>query len=345
MKARLPPLLILVSGLALGAAPGALASESAPKIESESVSAVKSTSVVLKAQIDPGGLETGYKFHLEYQCGVWPDEVCPFTCVPGAPKWEECSSIVSVPLPEGQLPPSTEVEKVSLNLAEVDVTLKPDTEYRYWVEGTNGAGKVEGSKEFFTAPASSSPLVKSLSAANITPRNATLEAWINPEGLETSYEFFLLIEGCCSESPDELELLAAGELPASYKGQQVTLDLNSAGVTLAADESYVFMLYATNIEGTAFEGLKLSTAPLPPEEEPGPPEEEPEPTEPPLHDGSPGAPQGEEIPPPLPLPDGGAPQGPPKAAPCHPAPRRHHAKHHRHRRHHRAGIGKACGWA
>ncbi|HET7510196.1 MAG TPA: hypothetical protein VFJ65_08120 [Solirubrobacterales bacterium] len=125
------------------------ASAAAPTIEGESVSEVTPTNAILEAQIDPGGLETGYKFHLEYGCGISPEEVCPFYCLP---EWEACSLITSIPLPEGHLPPSSEAESVGLALNESGVSLQPNTKYRYWVEATNGAGAAEGSKKIFTTP-------------------------------------------------------------------------------------------------------------------------------------------------------------------------------------------------
>jgi hypothetical protein len=221
------------------------------------VSKVTPTNAVLEAQLNPGGLETGYEFHLEYGCGISPDEACPFYCLP---EWESCSLITSVPLPEGQLPPSSEAESVSLDLNEAGALLQPGTKYRYWIEAANGAGATEGSKEFFITPASlppagSAPTIEGESVSAITETNATLEAVIDSGGLPTSYEFHLWrrwkyeLAGC--EPPISSVPLPGGELPASASAQPVSLDLNSAGVYLYLPNFYEYWVTATNTAGSA----------------------------------------------------------------------------------------------
>jgi hypothetical protein len=87
--------------------------------------------------------------------------------------------------------------------------------------------------------------------SHITPTDATLEAQINTDGLETTYEFHMVGAFCewpC-ESPEFLLRLPAGKLLGSHVGQGVSLDLNSAGVSPMNVNTY--WVTATNAAGTA----------------------------------------------------------------------------------------------
>jgi hypothetical protein len=100
------------------------------------------------------------------------------------------------------------------------------------------------------AQASSPPSIESESVSHLTPTDATLEAQINTEGLETTYEFQMVGAYCewpC-ESPEYLFTLPAGKLLGSFVGQNVSLDLNSAGVKLMPINTY--FVSATNAAGT-----------------------------------------------------------------------------------------------
>jgi hypothetical protein len=191
---------------------------------------------------------------------------------------------------------------------------------------------VDGAAKTFTT-VGNPPVVESHSVSNLTPTDATLEATINPEELETSYDFHLEEHHACEEQfpPCEMPLieipLPEVQLPASSVGQHVSLDLNSAGVKLIPKHQYAYWVSASNPAGSVNGAAQEFTAPnLPAEESRGGEPARPEPT------------------PPLPPPpsSGGQVQSPTKATHCRHIPHRHHAKHHRHRR---AGIGKACSSA
>jgi len=263
VKIRFLPLAVALGVvLALGAAPAALAAESRPTIEGESVFHVTPTDAILAAGVNPGGLETDYKFHLEYGCGISPDEVCPAICLP---EWESCSLITSIPLPGAKLPPSSEVEEVTLDLNEVGVTLKPNTKYRYWIEASNSAGTAESAREFFTTPASASPLIESESASNVSLTGATLEAQINPESTEHNaiYQFQVALKAsefrprfaCPTEEfPAGTSLCILmesqpGALPfrwltAGTEGKPISLDLAQAGMALQPNTTYHYRVIA-----------------------------------------------------------------------------------------------------
>ena len=236
----------------------------APLIEGESVSHITATDATLEAQINPNGLETTYRFELESGCGIEKPE----------PGHATCMVIVGTSVPPGQIPPSSEGETVRVNLEAAGVTLRPDTEYRYRVAATNSAGSTKQEeaqvfKQTFTT-SSSAPVIESESVSSITPTDATLEAKINTEGLETTYEFNLSERWRCEEvEPRCLRPglqtffgLPADKLLGSFVGQTVSLDLNSAGVILSPGHNfYEYSIRATSAAGTTGGEPKRFTTP------------------------------------------------------------------------------------
>jgi hypothetical protein len=254
---------LAVAGLAsLGAAATASAA-SAPSIESESVSDVTATDATLEAQLNPNGLETTYRFHLEYGCGIAPDEACPMYCVVGQPC--PTDGLREVPLPADELAASSEPEAVALHLNAIGVTLKPATKYRYSLEATNSEGTSKGAAQFFTTP--TPPTIESESASQISATDATLEAQINPQGAQHGaiYQFQLVAnpsefrprftcpnEGFPAHSSLCLPLESqAGALPIGWTAssteiQSVSVDLASVGTTLDPGTTYHYRLIAAN---------------------------------------------------------------------------------------------------
>jgi hypothetical protein len=103
-----------------------------------------------------------------------------------------------------------------------------------------------------------------VSLSHLTPTDATLEAQIDTEGLSTSYEFQLW-SSPCSHKGDGCELLIDIPLPTglllgSFLPQNVSLDLNSAGVTLGGGE-YGFSVAATNKAGSTSKSGGIFEAP------------------------------------------------------------------------------------
>jgi hypothetical protein len=231
-----------------------------PVIESESVSHVTATDAILEAQIYPGGLETSYRFRLEWGCGLSPNEVCPLYCNTGpeaSPSseatWSWCEGRHVVSLPSGQIPASFQAQNVSRDLNEAGITLQPGTMYRYSVVATNSAGKAEGAGQTFTTIAGEAPVIESESVSHITETDATLEAQINTEGQETTYQFQLRSPLCRYPAqciPIINYSLPSGKLLGSFVSQSVSLDLNSAGVTLQQGKEYLYSVTATNAAGS-----------------------------------------------------------------------------------------------
>jgi hypothetical protein len=107
-----------------------------------------------------------------------------------------------------------------------------------------------------SAKASSVPVIESESVSNVMPTDATVEARIDTEGLETTYEFYLQEPPPCREAnpPCIIEykplVLPSGKLLGSFVPQSVSAGLNSAGVTDACLSEDYYWVTATNSAGT-----------------------------------------------------------------------------------------------
>jgi hypothetical protein len=211
---------------------------SAPSIEAESASNITATDATLEAQINPNGLETTYRFRVEFGC---------FSSRLG------CQWISEEKLPTAKLPPSTQEQSVRLDLNEAGVTLHPGWEYRYSVEATNSSGTATGPSQNFKTP-SDAPSIEGESLSNLTPTDATLEAQINTEGLETTYQFKMWASPCSHRGSGCESImnvpLPSGSLLGSFVDQSVSLDLSSAGVTLTPGGEYGYSVTATNAAGS-----------------------------------------------------------------------------------------------
>ena len=254
--------LLATLGLALGAAvlpAAALASSSPPAIESESVSGVSEHDVTLEAQIETGGLYTGYQFEIDTNASYdFTRFACPFS-FPGS---AQCMVIVDgEPLPAGLVEPKPQYipagsgdESVSLDLASIGATLQPGTTYHYRMTVSNGAQGAQGPDRTFTTPSTGAagivPSIGGISVSNVTEHDATLEAQINPNGLASTYEFGLG-KGCY---PAACDVIADIPLPvedlSSTQGEQaVSFALSSVGVTLQPNSVYYYWITATNAAG------------------------------------------------------------------------------------------------
>jgi hypothetical protein len=246
-------LAVLAVAALVSASPAAADLVSRPSIESESISHITSTDATLEATINPNGLKTTYQFHLYSGC------------LPPA----ACLAITPYPLSSGEIPASSEPQPVSVDLNSAGVTLKPDTRYAYSVEATNAAGTSQGAENQFTTLGP--PVIESESVSNITETDSTLEAQINTEGAETTYEFQLRSPACSPPAqciPIISYPLPSGKLLGSSIGQSVSIDLNSAGVTLQPAKEYFYSVTATNAAGTTEGTTQTFTTPSEPGVEP-----------------------------------------------------------------------------
>jgi hypothetical protein len=246
---------------------------SPPVIESESVSHISEHDATLEAQIETGGLYTGYWFQIDTNSSYhFTQAVCPFE-FPGD---AQCESIVAgEPLPPGLVEPQPQYipagsgdQSVSVDLASIGATLQPDTTYHYRVlASTGGSPTVQGPDQTFTTPSAgtvgTAPSIDSDSVSGVTEHDATLEAQINTEGLETSYQFHLWAicggKGACLVVINYP--LPSGNLLGSFVDQSVSLDLNAAGVTLQPGGTYFYSVSATSVAGTTESPTQRFTTP------------------------------------------------------------------------------------
>lgn len=219
----------------------------APAIENESVSHITPTDATIEAQINTGGRETTY----EVWVGNYPE------CI--EERMEACKSSSEHPILGTIAAGSSSPVSISVDVAKAWHKLSP-TSYIYHVDATNSNWAYEGSaygeNKVFTTPAVSPPAIEGESVSNLSSTDATLEATINDEGLEATYEFHLLTAPACltasppCERPQFLLSTPAGTLLASGIGQSVSVDLNDVGIILSPGERYEYWVTAISTAGT-----------------------------------------------------------------------------------------------
>ena len=209
-----------------------------PSVFDESVSHITEHDATLEATINPNGLKTTYQFRLESGC------LPPLACL----------AIATYPLPSGEIAASTGAHLVSLDLNSAGVTLRPDTEYRYSIEATSSAGTNESPGHLFTTAPASAPSIQGESVSNITPTDATVEAQINPGGLETTYEVWVGALPCVEEAGPEAceEDKIVGTIPAGLSAPQVSVDIAKASHQLKPNSPYLYSFRATSMDGTTY---------------------------------------------------------------------------------------------
>ena len=209
-----------------------------PSVFDESVSHITEHDATLEATINPNGLKTTYQFRLESGC------LPPLACL----------AIATYPLPSGEIAASTGAHLVSLDLNSAGVTLRPDTEYRYSIEATSSAGTNESPGHLFTTAPASAPSIQGESVSNITPTDATVEAQINPGGLETTYEVWVGALPCVEEAGPEAceEDKIVGTISAGLSASQVSVDIAKASHQLKPNSPYLYSFRATSMDGTTY---------------------------------------------------------------------------------------------
>jgi hypothetical protein len=165
---------------------------------------------------------------------------------------------------------------VTLDLSKAGISLEPGHTYFF---RALAAGRIAsedtveweppaviGATGSFTTP--EPPAIFGESVADVTQRDATLNALINGQGLETKYEFQIAKAPACLPVPApfmpcarvETGDLAQATVPASFEVQSVSLDLNSAGMSLEAGATYSFRVVASNAGGSSEGAGKVFTA-------------------------------------------------------------------------------------
>ena len=121
-------------------------------------------------------------------------------------------------------------------------------------DGPTGVGTPEGIGGFSpsaTPPPNTRPAIDEESASHITQQDATLEAQIDPEGLQTKYEIW--IADPCTAPMECIRdvVVATGTLPANSTEESVSVDLAASGAKLNIEPGtrYGYQVLASNAAG------------------------------------------------------------------------------------------------
>jgi hypothetical protein len=262
------------ASLAFAALPAAALATSQPSIESAVAYQVTEHDATLEAKINPESLggERGayYQFEVVANTSEYsPEIICPVREI-----WplglDGCIGTHAEALPIGFIERGTYGSYVHVDLAKAGLTLTPGTTYHYRVLAARAkqtedtleweAPPVVGPDQTFTTlTPGTPPAIESESASNITATDATLEAKINPEGLETTYEFYLEAPSCATYGPGHCEasggvVVVTGTIPAGSVGQSVNVDLAAVGHSLSPDMIDGYRVVASNSAGTRYHG-------------------------------------------------------------------------------------------
>jgi hypothetical protein len=193
------------------------------------------TGYKLNGKLNPDGLPTTYYY--EY---IGSNEVECLDMEPGLERcWHQTARVGPITGDTQQEVPPVEVTGLTVGVT-----------YHYRLVASNADRTVWGNEASFTV--GFPPTITDESVSNLTERDATLQAQIDTEGLETSYQFRLSAicggKGACLVVVNYP--LPSGLLLGSFVDQSVSLDLNTAGVTLQPGGTYTYSVTATNASGT-----------------------------------------------------------------------------------------------
>lgn len=194
------------------------------------------TGYKLNGKLNPDGLPTTYYY--EY---IGSNEVECLDMEPGLERcWHQTARVGPITGDTQQEVPPVEVTGLTVGVT-----------YHYRLVASNADRTVWGNEASFTV--GFPPTITDESVSNLTERDATLQAQIDTEGLETSYQFRLSAicggKGACLVVVNYP--LPSGLLLGSFVDQSVSLDLNTAGVTLQPGGQYFYSVTATSAGGTA----------------------------------------------------------------------------------------------
>ena len=202
---------------------------SPPQATTEAATELTAESATLNAKVNPNGLQTAYQFQYVDLAEFEKSDFNNATAVPASPKGigSGAEAVAVQEAPEG---------------------LKPNTTYVFRVVATNEAGTTEGEGKTFQTPLP--PQATTEAATDVTAGRATLNAKVNPKGLETTYQFEYVDQAEFEENGYE----NAAAVPASPKGigsgsSDVAVSEEISG--LKPDTAYTFRVVATNEAGSA----------------------------------------------------------------------------------------------
>jgi hypothetical protein len=226
-----------------GSSASALAA--APQIATDGAHATSATYASVSGNGDPNGLST--TLHADYALAseLW----CTSNGAEGAPH------------ETGRHELGSGSEEISEILVEL-TGLTAASEYCAELVAESKGGITDGGQVRFTTP--TPPSIDSESASQITASDATLEAKINPNGQETTYEFRLEDPSCLTLGPGLCEstggkTIFTGSIPAGSADVSVSVDIASVRHELSANTVYGYSVVATNTASATAYGPETNT--------------------------------------------------------------------------------------
>jgi hypothetical protein len=151
----------------------------------------------------------------------------------------------------GQTPLQAEAEVEDSEVSAELGGLKVNSEYTYCLVATNQSGETFGNAVTFMTE-KIAPEIENLSATDITGEDATLQAQINPVGVEVTYEVWLEYPACQASGGGscearKTEVCGYGQLSGNDQAQTVSVDLTG----LQPQGSYTYWVVARSTGGVA----------------------------------------------------------------------------------------------
>jgi hypothetical protein len=186
-------------------------------------SSITRTTVQLAGSLNPEHSETTYYFAYVDEAGYAPTAVDPYSAG---------TRTAMATAGEGF---------GDQTVAQPLVGLLPGTTYHYRLVATNQAGTVTGPDRTFTTGSGTPPVVTTGAPNGVTPTTATISGTVDPQGIQTSYEFEL---GTDMSYGTEM----FGEVGGGVEAAPIALALQD----LAAGTTYHYRVVASNADGVAY---------------------------------------------------------------------------------------------
>jgi hypothetical protein len=190
------------------------------------------TSALLSGTVNPMHSETTYYFEFVDQAGFDPEATDPYSAGARTAKASAGEGFGDQ------------------TVAQQLTSLLAGTTYHYRLVATNQAGTVTGPDHTFTTSPGTPPLVTTGPASGVTQTTATISGTVDPQGIQTSYEFEL-----GSDTSYGTQMFA--EVGAGSEAVPIALALQD----LAPGTTYHYRMVATNADGTAYGADQTFTTP------------------------------------------------------------------------------------
>lgn len=193
----------------------------------------------LEAVVEPNGAETKVDISLADPC-------------PGP---EECIRDVRVAEQSVAAASGAATVSVALDSVAKHLELTPNTTYYFSAMAESAYGVSEASSSFATAP-DPAPLVLSEWVSDVTSESASLEAEVDPDGRETTYEFELSYAACQRPGPESAPCLAIVTdeqvgAPQTLPAGETPVRVSATAQRLHEGYEYAFRIVASSSGGQA----------------------------------------------------------------------------------------------